>query len=132
MAPRNDYNDRMRHIAPIAVALSLSTAPVFAQDTEEGVDLMQEGAELLLRGLMNEMEPAIDDLRGMMEEFGPAMQLFADEMGPVLAEMLSKIDDIKNYEQPEFLPNGDIIIRRSPDAPTWDAPEVEPEGEVEL
>jgi len=83
---------------------------------------------------MNEMEPAIDDLKGMMEEFGPAMQLFADEMGPVLSEMLSKIDDIKYYEQPEFLPNGDIIIRRSPDAPAWEAPDPAPneDGQIEL
>lgn len=124
----------MKHIIALTLSLSFSAAPSFAQDEEDGVDLMQEGAELLLRGLMNEMEPAIDDLKGMMEEFGPAMQLFADEMGPVLADMLSKIDDIKHYEQPEFLPNGDIIIRRSPNAPIWDAPETEPEedGQIDL
>lgn len=124
----------MKHIIALTLSLSFSAAPTFAQDEEDGVDLMQEGAELLLRGLMNEMEPAIDDLKGMMEEFGPAMQLFADEMGPVLADMLSKIDDIKHYEQPEFLPNGDIIIRRSPNAPIWDAPETEPDedGQIDL
>lgn len=124
----------MKHIIALTLSLSFSAAPSFAQDEEDGVDLMQEGAELLLRGLMNEMEPAIDDLKGMMEEFGPAMQLFADEMGPVLADMLSKIDDIKHYEQPEFLPNGDIIIRRSPNAPIWDAPETEPDedGQIDL
>lgn len=124
----------MKHIIALTLSLSFAAAPTFAQEEEDGVDLMQEGAELLLRGLMNEMEPAIDDLKGMMEEFGPAMQLFADEMGPVLADMLSKIDDIKHYEQPEFLPNGDIIIRRSPDAPVWDAPEAEPDedGQIEL
>ena len=123
----------MKQIVAYTLALSLAAAPGFAQDDEEGLDLMQEGAELLLRGLMNEMEPAIDDLRGMMEEFGPAMQLFADEMGPVLSEMLRRVDDIRNYEQPEFLPNGDIIIRRSPDAPPWDVPEsAEDDGQIEL
>lgn len=125
----------MKHIIGLTLALSVAAVPVFAQEQEEdGATLMQEGAELLLRGLMSEMEPAIDDLRGMMEEFGPAMQAFASEMGPVLAEMLSKIDDIKHYEQPEFLPNGDIIIRRAPDAPPWEAPapDVGEDGEVEL
>ncbi|SEW23976.1 hypothetical protein SAMN04488515_1780 [Cognatiyoonia koreensis] len=122
----------MKQIAAFALALSLVTAPATAQEAEEGVDLMQEGAELLLRGLMNEMEPAIDDLKGLMEEFGPAVRLFADEMGPVLAEMLSKIDDIKHYEQPEFLPNGDIIIRRSPDAPPWEAPDMTPDENEEI
>ena len=121
----------MKQIAACTFALSLATAPVTAQDSAEGSDLMQQGAELLLRGLMSEMEPAIDDLRTMMEDFGPAMEAFASEMGPVLAEMLAKIDDIKHYEQPEFLPNGDIIIRRSPDAPDWDRPEVAPEATPE-
>lgn len=119
------------------IVLSTATilaAPVGAEDTEDGINLIEEGAQLLLRGLMSEMEPAIDDFRGMMEEFGPKMQLFADEMGPVLGEMLNRIDDIRHYEQPEFLPNGDIIIRRSPDAPLWQEPEVDtgPTGEVEL
>jgi len=124
----------MKQIAACAIALSLAFSPASAQDEEEGLDLMQEGAQMLLRGLMSEMEPAIDDLTEMMEEFGPAMQMFADEMGPVLSEMLSKIDDIRHYEQPEFLPNGDIIIRRSPDAPPWEAPVVTDDdtGEVEL
>jgi hypothetical protein len=124
----------MKQIAAFALALGLSTAPAIAEDKEEGLNLMQEGAELLLRGLMNDMEPAIDDLRGMLEEFGPAMELFAQEMGPVLSEMLRNVDDIRHYEQPEFLPNGDIIIRRSPDAPLWRAPEAQedPSGEIEL
>ena len=124
----------MKQIVVCAIALSLTLSPALAQDEEDGLDLMQEGAQILLRGLMSEMEPAIGDLTEMMEEFGPAMQLFADEMGPVLSEMLSRIDDIRHYEQPEFLPNGDIIIRRSPDAPAWDAPGISDEdaGQVEL
>ena len=31
--------------------------------------------------------------------------------------MLEKIDSFENYERPEILPNGDIIIRRREDAP---------------
>ena len=41
--------------------------------------------------------------------------------------MLELMGDIRNYEMPEKLPNGDIIIRRKPDLP---APPKE--GEVEL
>ena len=105
---KTPYINLMKQIAAFALALGLSTAPAIAEDKEEGLNLMQEGAELLLRGLMNDMEPAIDDLRN--------------------------VDDIRHYEQPEFLPNGDIIIRRSPDAPLWRAPEAQedPSGEIEL
>jgi hypothetical protein len=44
------------------------------------------------------------------------MQQFLDEMGPALTELLDTISDWSNYAAPEVLPNGDIIIRRKPDA----------------
>lgn len=105
----------------ILIAALLAT-PATAQESDEGMNLIEEGAKMFMRGLMNEMEPAIDDMVALMEEFGPAMQQFATEMGPVLSEMLERVDDFRHYEQPEFLPNGDIIIRRSPDAPPFDPP----------
>ncbi len=116
----------MKHIA-LALALSLSATPAVAQETEEGFDLMEEGAKLLLRGLMTEMEPALKELEDFAEEVGPAMKLLADEMGPALAELMNQIDDIRNYDPPEILPNGDIIIRRRAEAP-----EFEPGAEIEL
>ncbi len=120
------YIGSMKHIA-LALALSLSALPAAAQETEEGFDLMEEGAKLLLRGLMTEMEPALRELEDFADEVGPAMKLLADEMGPALAELMSQIDDIRNYDPPEILPNGDIIIRRRPEAP-----EFEPGEEIEL
>lgn len=115
----------MKRIALIAL---LAATPATAQETEEGLNLIEEGAKLFLRGLMSEMEPAIDDFRDMMDEFGPAMQDFALEIGPALSELLARVDDLRHYSQPEFLPNGDIIIRRKPDAPPFD-PMVEDEVE---
>ena len=44
------------------------------------------------------------------------MQQFIDEMGPALTELQDTISDWSNYAAPEVLPNGDIIIRRKPDA----------------
>ncbi|MEY1556233.1 hypothetical protein AB3Y40_11415 [Yoonia sp. R2331] len=116
----------MKQIA-CALALTLSAASASAQDTDEGLDLMEEGAKLLLRGLMTEMEPALRELEDFADEVGPAMKLLADEMGPALAELMAQIDDIRNYDPPEILPNGDIIIRRRPDAPVY-----EPGEEIEL
>jgi len=100
--------------------MMLTAYPAFAEEEKEGgFNLMEEGAQMILRGLMKEMEPAMDDIQSMMEDFGPAMEQFAAELGPVLAELLQKVDDLANYEQPEVLPNGDIIIRRKPDAPEY-------------
>jgi len=99
--------------------------PAFAQqegDIDEGFSLMEEGAKLLFRGLLSEMEPATEDFIGMAQELEDALELLASEMGPVLVDLMDQLDQIQYYEMPEVLPNGDIIIRRSPDAPEFDAP----------
>ena len=120
-----------------AVALSLAVFPVAAQDVpagdmDEGFNLMEEGAKLLLRGLLEEMDPAIEELKGLADEIGPQMQLFADEMGPAFAELMAQVDDLRNYEAPELLPNGDIIIRRRQVAPEF-MPQIDDgTGDVEL
>ena len=125
----------MKQLATLTLAASLAVTPLYAQDDvapddDKGFSLMEEGARMLMRGLLTEMEPAIDDLREGFEEMGPAFAELAQAVGPAFAELLNQVDDFRNYEAPEFLPNGDIIIRRTPDAPIW---EPDPEtGDVEL
>ena len=110
----------------IALCLLLSAAPLAAQEADppaEGLDLMQEGAEMLLRGLMDEIEPPLDEM---------AQALAALE--PRLRELLALVDDLGNYEAPERLANGDILIRRKtgpdiPPPPPLPVPEPEPELE---
>ena len=102
---------------------------------EEGFSLMEEGARLLFRGILEEIGPALEGIEGTAEEMRPALRAFAEQMGPALVELLGRVDEIRHYEPPELLPNGDIIIRRRPDAPEWGPPavdEVEPSGEIEL
>jgi hypothetical protein len=89
------------------------------EEMGEGLDLMEEGAKLLLRGLMSEMEPAID-------EMGKALT----EMEPAVTELMRMIGDFRNYHAPEMLENGDIIIRRK--TPLVPAPETGPKGEIDL
>lgn len=116
----------MKHIL-LAACLALPV-PALAQDEgemEEGFSLMEEGARLLFRGLMDEMEPAIDDFAGMAQELEPALDMLASEMGPALMELMKTLDSVRYYERPEILPNGDIIIRRSPDAPAFEPKEAE-------
>ncbi|WP_394154239.1 hypothetical protein [Loktanella salsilacus] len=105
-------------------------APDAVEDQRPGRSLMEEGAKLLLRGLLSEAEPAMRDLQEFADQMGPAMKSLTDQMGPALADIMAMIDDIKNYSAPELLPNGDIIIRRAPDAPTF-VPS-DPPQEIEL
>lgn len=120
----------MKNLALIA-ALTLWAPLASAQDTPEtgdvaeGFSLMEEGMQLLFRGLVDEMAPALDDLKGFAGEIEPTFRAFALEMGPAMAKLLSEIDDLRHYSPPEFLPNGDIIIRRLPDAPEF-LPPTEP------
>ncbi|RGP38891.1 AAA+ family ATPase [Pseudotabrizicola alkalilacus] len=94
------------------------TPPAPQAEEEKGFDLMQEGAKLLFRGLMREMEPALN-------EMGKALS----EMEPALEKLMVLIDDIRNYDAPRLLDNGDILIPRRKDAPK---PLPIPEGEIEL
>ena len=112
-----------RLFIPVTLVAALAT-PSYAQDDDEGLSLMERGARMFMDGIMKEMEPAIDDL----EDFGPAMRNFAQEMGPALRDLMDQVEDWSVYNAPEVLPNGDIIIRRKPDAPEY----VPKEGEVEI
>ncbi len=95
-----------------------------AGEIDQGLDLLGKGAQLLFRGLMAEMQPALDE-----------MGLALAEIEPVLRDLVQMIGDIRNYHPPEMLPNGDIILRRKvPLAPSEPGaePGTEPEGEIEL
>lgn len=114
------YNRPMKRIALI---LSLTLAsPALASETE-GRSLMEQGAEMFLRGMMREMEPALKDLEALSREMEPALRSFALEMGPALKDLMGMVEDWSAYEPPVLLPNGDILIRRRPGT--------EP-GEIEL
>ncbi|QUJ77069.1 hypothetical protein KDD17_03290 [Sulfitobacter albidus] len=103
------------------LAVTALANPAAAQD--DGPSLMERGAQLFFEGLLEEMAPAIDGMAELMEEAGPALESFVTEMGPKLRAVLEEVEDWSAYEAPEVLPNGDIIIRRKPDAPLPDAPE---------
>lgn len=106
-----------------ACALMAALSPALAQeaDMHEGKGLIERGVELFMRGLFSELRPQLDDM-------ATSMQDAVRELGPALEQLRALVDDAKNYEAPVRLPNGDILIRRKPDAP---APE--PEGpQIEL
>ena len=126
----------MKPLIPLSLVLSLSMLPLAAQESpapdtgaEDGFDLIDEGARLILRGLLEEADPAITELRGLAEGLEPTLRLLGEEVGPALAEVIGQIDSITYYELPEILPSGDIILRRRADAPPWEPP---PQSEVDL
>jgi hypothetical protein len=97
----------------VFVVVLLLASPAAAQDGQGGEGRFAEGLENMLRDLFTEMEPVLRDLR-------------------------DRIEDLDQYEAPEILPNGDIIIRRrtpldeapdtvpEPDAPEAEAPSDDP------
>ena len=90
---------------------------------------------MLLRGLIDELGPALEEMEGMSQEMRAAIQALASDMGPALRETIRLIDEIGYYEGPEVLPNGDIVIRRKEDAPPYERPEdapAPPPEEIEL
>jgi hypothetical protein len=118
----------MRQMLWLIAFLTL-TAPAMAQDDDSdlrgGLDRLGEGGRMLLEGLMDEMRPMLDGMQPFLEE----------EVMPMLNRLGEIVDDLSHYDLPERLPNGDIILRRSPDAPPVapdDLPEIGESGEVEL
>jgi hypothetical protein len=109
----------MRYVLVLPLVLGLTVGPLAAQEdgaeapsgeVEQGFSLLEEGAKLLFRGLVDQMGPALEDMQEGLENF-------SEEARPALEALWGMIDDIRNYDAPERLPNGDIIIRRKPDAP---------------
>lgn len=96
--------DKLLNMKRIALILLLFATPVAAQEEEQGRDLMGEALKLFMRGLMAEMEPAMEGMEGLLE-------------------------DLSAYHPPEILPNGDIIIRRK--VPVDRGPDPE-RGEIDL
>jgi hypothetical protein len=118
-----------------ALVLCLIAAPAFSQEApvvpnadEDGFSLMEEGMKLVLRGMLTEMEPALDEMEQALDEMEPALK----EFGPKITALLALIDDIRNYDAPVMLPNGDIWIHRNKPlfAPTDPVPG--PSGEIDL
>ena len=82
---------------------------------------------MFLRGLLEDIQPPLQELAGIGVQHLAAIQAFLDEMGPAFAEVIDQIDSIAYYQPPEILPNGDIVVRRRADAPPWQPAEATPD-----
>lgn len=101
-------------------ALAEETPPPDQGDQgDQGMSLMQQGAEMLLRHMMSKVDPGLEDMAQALKEAQPN-----------LMKLMALIDDIKNYHAPEVLQNGDILIRRK--TPAELQPKALPEGGIDL
>lgn len=98
----------------LAPALMLSlAAPVAAQTVAPQAE-QPSLLDQLIGGLMYQMfEQAAPHLDNLERDLG----MLAESMKPTFENIGALIDDIQNYEAPERLPNGDVIIRRKAGAP---------------
>ncbi|GGD38398.1 hypothetical protein GCM10011358_22750 [Sinisalibacter lacisalsi] len=76
-------------IAPAGVWAQDDAPPPASPELSEGAEMLSEGMKLLLRGLLAESAEG-------------------------WSKLVDWLDDLSQYEPPERLPNGDIIIRRKP------------------
>lgn len=120
------------------LAFCLAATPALAQDQgptppaeDDGFSLVEEGAKLIFRGLMSEMQPTLDEMGKALDDIGPALEGLGQEIGPKVRQLIALIDDFQNYDAPIMLPNGDILIRRNAPLSQPD-PVPGPNGEIEL
>lgn len=85
-----------------------------ANDAPGGIDEPLGDLESELDGAMNQL---FNRLQPHLNALGDELANTMNDFAPALNEISGLIDDIGNYERPERLENGDIIIRRRADAP---------------
>ena len=112
----------MRAMKPLILAAALAVAgPALAQDYEPpkaeepaaggGLDgALDRGLETFLNNLLGQAQPHLDRLG---RDLGDTL----NSVGPVFQDIGKLMDDVGNYQAPERLENGDILIRRRADAP---------------
>ena len=73
--------------------------------------------ELIGRGMGMILDRMMTDLLPDLNLLGQDMSGVVTRFAPVLEDLSVLVDDLANYQAPERLENGDIIIRRRPGAP---------------
>ena len=100
-------------LAP-AFALTLAALPASAQTAQTEQSLWDWGMSFFGDAVTEELEP-LADMKALIDQFGPAI-------APTMEKLMALVDDMTNYEMPVMLDNGDILIRRKPDAPVVEPP----------
>ena len=100
-------------LAP-AFALTLTVLPASAETAPGEQSLWDWGMSLFGESLNEELEP-LADMKALLDQLGP-------NIAPAMEKLMALVDDMTNYDMPVMLENGDILIRRKPDAPKVEPP----------
>lgn len=99
-----------RFLIPVLLALPLPALAQSVEDSQDGIGMIERGLGIIGENLRREFGPDLERLAG---EMGGVLS----DMAPMLRDLAVLVDDLSNYEAPERLANGDVLIRRKPDAP---------------
>ena len=99
----------LRILLVCGLAMIAATTPAMADPESDDDDKLRLND--VFRKLLDEMKPQLEEL---IEEAQPHLDSMMQMM-----DKLRAMDDPRHYQLPEVLPNGDIIIRRRPDAPPY-------------
>ena len=110
----------------LAAALSLPVVVIAQQWTPPGADQDpapesdsgdDSGSSVFERGMESFMQNMLKEAEPHLERLGRDLGDTVNSLRPVLGDIGALMDDVKNYQAPERLENGDILIRRRADAP---------------
>ena len=106
----------------LAAALSLPVVVIAQQWTPPGADQdpmpnEDSGGSVFERGMESFMQNMLKEAEPHLERLGRDLGDAVNSLRPVLGDIGALMDDVKNYQAPERLENGDILIRRRADAP---------------
>lgn len=108
-------------VTPMAgLAQGFDMPPADPPASTEAPDALAPDAlapDALERSVTTFMENLMRDMAPHLENLGRDMEGAANALAPTLRDIGTLIDDIRNYEMPQRLENGDILIRRRSDAP---------------
>lgn len=110
---------------PVFVSAQLWTPPSAAPDEAAPNAEPESGAENdsatdsdpFAGGLENFMQNMLNEAAPHLDRLGRDLGDTVNSLRPVLGDIGKLMDDVKNYQAPERLENGDILIRRRADAP---------------
>lgn len=104
-------------VLPLTAPAQEPPASPDAGQMDEGLSLLEQGAQLFLRGLIEQVQPQMQEMQKGLDDFGTRMGSALDQAQPWITALSGLVDDFAYYDAPQRLANGDILIRRKPDAP---------------
>lgn len=98
-------------MTPLILRAQTAEPPAPRQPIDEnGLGLIERGMGMILDRLITDLGPDLNQL-------GQDMSDTVTRIAPVFEDLSVLMDDLANYQTPERLENGDILIRRKPGAP---------------